>query len=106
MNDYQDRLRGLEAEARRLRPPASAAAFHRSYLSAVRDYGAVIRDIHAAMATRDTSLAGRLNEWQGKADGSLRSADSELGALLARYGLERTFTVGDGSGSGLLNVSP
>jgi hypothetical protein len=102
MGDYRSQLRNVETEARGVRPPAPAAAFHQSYLSAVRGYAGVIDDICASMMRLDRSLGNRMGELQGRADRPLASADGELGDLLRRYDLPRTFSVGDGGSEGVM----
>lgn len=106
MDEYRNRLQQVEAEARSLRPPAPAAAFHRSYLVAIRGYGNAILDIHSAMMHMDTSLGSRIGALYEKAEGPLRASDEELGRLLTRHGLNRTFTVGEAGGGTLPGHSP
>jgi hypothetical protein len=100
--DYRGQLRAIEAEARAVRPPAPAAAFHQGYLAALRSYGGVIDEICASMMRLDRSLGTRMGALQARADRPLASADGELGDLFRRYELPRTFSVGDGEGGNVM----
>jgi hypothetical protein len=94
-NDYRSRLQNIETQARAVKPPKPAFAFHQSYVKAAGDYARVVDDIAAAMNRMDASLGRRIGEFQRRAASPLQSADLELDQLLQRYDLERTFTVGD-----------
>jgi hypothetical protein len=99
-SNYRNQLQNIEAQARTIKPPAPARAFHQSYLAAAKSYVNVVDDITRAMMNLDQSIGRRVGQLNRQAAEPLRSADQLLGQLLAKYDLERTFMVGDGASDG------
>lgn len=102
---YRSGLRSLAMDVQRIRPPIPAQRFHNGYLFSLGTYEAVINEIETAMQAGDQSIASQGGSLKGRVDQAMKADDDELGRLLDRYHLSRTFSVSDEM-SGTLTGAP
>ncbi len=93
---YQARFGALRQWLHQLQPPPECFTLHNAYDQALQAHIGTIGKLKERVAQKD--LAGAALSGlgaQGQIDGALQTADSELSAVCARYGIAKFFTIGD-----------
>lgn len=106
MQQYRDQFRALEMEVQKIQPPAPAQRFHTGYTISLRSYDAVVGEIQNAMLAGDQSIGGRGGELKSRVANILKATDDEMGRLLTRYSLPRTFSVSDDQAGSITTLTP
>lgn len=93
---YQARFNALRQWLHQLQPPPECLTLHNAYDQALQAHINAIGKLKERVRLKDLAgVAFSSLGAQGQIDGALQTADSELEAVCAQYGIAKFFTIGD-----------
>jgi hypothetical protein len=93
---YQTNFAQLRQWLHRLQPPPECLALHQAYDQALQAHIRTVAQLQERVQMRDlagTAMMGLTA--QGQITSALQTADGELAAVCARYGIQKFFSIGD-----------